>query len=104
MTAYDTAKKMYESKGLDLDDEILAYSKYAYAYFSPTHLILAQLHETHWYVQIAVGKNALVFFLELMPKESYRPLVEFARGLRSKTVKHYNTEKLRKKYYAYQQN
>lgn len=94
MTAYETAKQMYEGKGWDLDKDILLFSRNEYVYITPSHLILAQCCPDCWVVQIAVGKGALRLFVELMPIS--KPKVAFARGLRNDKIKHYNTERLRR--------
>lgn len=96
MTAYEIAKDMYKSKGLDLDEEILLYAKHEYLHISPENFIMARLCPDYWFVQVAVGKGSLRFFLELMPASQYRPMVAWARGLRSETIKFYDTERLRK--------
>jgi hypothetical protein len=94
MTAWEQAKRMYEKKGWDMDDDLATYCRYHYVHITPDSLILARLHTDHWYVHAAVGAGSLRLWMSIMPV--YRPYVAWARGLRDGQLKYYQTERLKR--------
>jgi hypothetical protein len=87
-------KEMYDAKGWNLDSDLKEYFDKHYIYSSPDCIILAQLHDTHWYIHAAVGRGWVKFFINIMPE--FRPYVSWARGLRNKELKFYKTERLQR--------
>lgn len=92
ITPCDMARQMYSIIGQNFDEVLGDYFTHHYVHSTPDCLILARLHNTYWHVELAIGHNALRYFLELMP--IYRPLVGWARELKNKPYQYYKTETL----------
>lgn len=90
------AIKCYKSVGKNFHDILFEYARQDYVVITPDAMILARLHPTYWHIEFAVGIGFLSSFLNLMPKDSYRPLVGWAREMKGKPYRYYKTETLRR--------
>ena len=96
------AVELYRKQGLpkeNLFTDITHYAINHYAYFSPNYLILAEVvtgpESEGWFIELAIGKNALQRFFEIAPFEL--PWIGFARPERNRTTKWYSWNKLKNK-------
>ena len=94
--AYAHAKCLYDSQiGMDLDTDILHYSRHHFCYISPECIILAQDEGSAWFIYLAVGAGSLARFFALAPYE--RRLVGFARLAKEREkTKYYSFERLKR--------
>lgn len=92
MKPINTACKMYESVGKDFFTVLRHYVANHYVHCTPECIILAECREDHWFVELAIGKGCLRYFLQLMP--THRPFVVWARGMRNGELRKYKTETL----------
>jgi len=96
LSAYEIAKKMYETcPGMDLDADILEYSRVGVAYVSNSCLLLGCRSGGGWFVRMAVGAGCLAKFIDLAPY--HLPYVGWARCFRGRWhVKWHKTDAVKR--------
>jgi hypothetical protein len=82
-SAYEEARALYEEHKIgSLDDDILNYSASregyeSYVFAAPDYLLIGCRVSDGWFIRLAVGRNCLQKFVELMPY--YLPWIGWAR-------------------------
>ncbi len=95
MTIYEEVKSLYSQVGIDFVEDLRHYAEYGYIFSGQTYFLMGKQVGEGWYIQVAVGRNCLQKFLELMPFEL--PYVGWRRMKHGCEVRWHPTTSIRRR-------